>query len=91
MAKLILLLLLLTPVTLFTITFSAAATLQPQCLPPVEVYFVYVLLCCVSICSITCFTFVFLQCIDYFWVRLYYRKHAPQYQNQQIARLLGLP
>lgn len=90
MAKLIFLLLLITPVTFFTISFSAAATLDPQCLPPMEVYLVYMLLCSVTICSITCFIFVFLQCIDYFWVRLYYRRHAPQYQNQQIARLLDL-
>ncbi|AEF59062.1 E3 RID-alpha [Simian adenovirus 20] len=90
MAKLIFLLLLITPVTFFTTSFSAAATLDPQCLPPMEVYLVYMMLCCVTICSITCFTFVFLQCIDYFWVRLYYRRHAPQYQNQQIASLLDL-
>ncbi|APG53812.1 E3 RID-alpha [simian adenovirus 55] len=87
----IFLFLLLTPTFLLTTALSTAAMLDPACLSPTEVYFVYMILCTVSICSIISFTFVFLQCVDYIWVRYRYRRHAPRYENRDIAALLALP
>lgn len=83
--------LLLTPTFLLTASLSMAATLEPSCLSPTEVYFVYMVLCCIAICSVISFTFVSLQCLDYFWVRYRYRRHSPRYENRDIAALLALP
>lgn len=81
---------LLTPAFLLTAALSTAAMLEPACISSTEVYFVYMVLCCIAICSVISFTFVSLQCLDYFWVRYQYRRHAPRYENRDIAALLAL-
>ncbi|ALE30374.1 RID-alpha [Simian adenovirus 13] len=78
------------PVTLATVSFATATHLEPECLPPFQVYLVFSFLCCTCIASLITLLLVFFQFVDYFLVRLRYRHHAPQFQNPNVARLLAL-
>ncbi|AAX19418.1 E3 RID-alpha [simian adenovirus 1] len=84
------LLLLCLPIIFVSSTFAAVSHLEPECLPPFDVYLILTFVCCISICSIACFFITIFQAADYFYVRIAYFRHHPEYRNQNVASLLCL-
>ncbi|ALE30444.1 RID-alpha [Simian adenovirus 19] len=83
-------LLLCLPIIFVSTSFAAVSHLDPDCLPPFDVYLIFTFLCIIAICSIASFFVVIFQAADYAYVRIVYFRHHPQYRNRDVATLLCL-